>query len=242
MNIALCDDHAAELSNIVSLIEKYSSENSEPIKISAFSSGMELLETMRTEVFDAVFLDILMPGITGMDAAKEIRSSDEQIKIIFLTASAEFAVESYEVNAYYYLVKPASEEKVFSLLDRLAEGCRKTAECLKIKTRSNIFLLPYSHIEYVEVNAKRLYFFLTDGSVREVVGKLSDYESILLAMPEFIKTHRSFIVNMNRISELKRGEATTELGKNIPVSRALYQTVRSAYTRFLFQEAKISKG
>lgn len=242
MKIALCDDNTIELLNIVSLIEKYSSENFEVIKMSTFSSSTELLETMQHEFFDVVFLDILMPGLTGMDAAKEIRISNEQIKIIFLTTSTEFAVESYDVNAYYYLVKPALKEKVFPILDKLFEDHHKTSECLKIKTNSNVFVIPYDHIEYVEVNAKRLYFFMTDGNVKEVVGKLSDYEDILLTKSEFIKPHRSFIVNMNHISELKRGEAVTELGKIVPVSRALYQTVRSAYTQFLFKEVKSLKG
>lgn len=241
MKIALCDDNTAELLNIVSLIKKYGTEKFETIAISTFQSGAELLEAMQNELFDLVFLDILMPGVTGMDAAREIRSYNDNVKIIFLTSSPEFAVESYNVNAYHYLIKPASKETIFPVLDKLIRENDKLCECLKIKTNSSVFVIPFNHIEYMEINAKTLYFYRTDGSVKEITGKLSDYESILLARPEFIKTHRSFIINMSRISELKKGEAVTELGHRVPVSRTLYQLVRSSYTEFLFKEVKALK-
>ncbi len=241
MKIALCDDNTAELFNIVSLIKEYGSEKFESIAVSTFPSGTELLETMQNELFDIVFLDILMPGVTGMDAAREIRTYNENVKIIFLTSSPEFAVESYNVNAYHYLIKPASQEKIYPVLDKLIREYDKLDECLKIKTNSSVFVIPFDHIEYIEINAKKLYFQMTDGRVKEVAGKLSDYEDRLLERPEFIKTHRSFIINMSRISELKKGEAITELGKSVPVSRPLYQAVRSSYTEFLFQEVKALK-
>lgn len=241
LKIALCDDNTAELLNIVSLIKKYSSGKPEPIEVSAFQSGAELLDAMKNKTFDILFLDILMPGITGMDAAKEIRTYNDNVAIVFLTSSAEFAVESYNVRAYHYLIKPASKEKIFPVLDKLSAEVKKADECLKIKTGSSVFVIPFKSIEYMEINAKKLYFFMTDGSVKEVSGKLSDYESSLLARPEFVKTHRSFILNMNHINELNKNEAITELGKRVLISRSLYQTVRLSYTEFLFKEVKALK-
>lgn len=238
MKIALCDDNTAELLNIVSLIRKYASEKNETLSLATFQSGAELVEALAAEAFDLIFLDILMPGITGMEAAREIRNSDSAVKIIFLTTSAEFAVESYPVGAYHYLLKPASKEKIFPVLDKLFRDPDQAGVHLTVKNGSNIFVLPFRHIEYVEINAKKLYFFMTDGSVKEAADKLSDYESTLLARPEFVKTHRSFLVNMSRISELAKDEAVTETGKRVPVSRAFSGAVRSAYTELLFHEAR----
>lgn len=151
---------------------------------------------MDSEDYELLLLDMLMPGINGMQAAREIRERNHHVEIVFLTSSPEYAVESYSVRAHYYLLKPASPEKLFPILDRLLDNFKKPEDTLRIKTQSSVFSLPYGKIEYMEVSAKKLYFYLTDGSTREVAGSLTDYEPTLLRRPGFIKVHRSYLVNL----------------------------------------------
>ncbi|MPM84671.1 Transcriptional regulatory protein BtsR [bioreactor metagenome] len=186
--------------------------------------------------YDVLLLDVMLPGITGLQAAREIRARNESVQIVFLTSSPEFAVESYSVRAHHYLLKPATQDKLFPILDRLAQSLRYFEEALCIHTASSVLSLPYAKLEYVEVNAKTLFFHLTDGSVRQVGGSLADLEQTLLARPGFIKTHRAYLVHLRWVEELGPGELLTASGKRIPVARSFYSQVRVAYTRFLFTE------
>ncbi|MEG1943254.1 MAG: LytTR family transcriptional regulator DNA-binding domain-containing protein, partial [Angelakisella sp.] len=79
-----------------------------------------------------------------------------------------------------------------------------------------------------------LYFHLTDGSVREAISSLNEFENTLLARPEFIRTHRSYIVNLLQIAELTASEAITMTGNRVPISRQNYAKVRDAYVEQLF--------
>lgn len=92
------------------------------------SSPFDLLaETEKGTRFDVILLDVLMPGETGIDAATEIRKFDRNVKIIFLTSSSEYAVQSYSVEAFYYQLKPICKEAFFSLMDSVISACKKGA-------------------------------------------------------------------------------------------------------------------
>lgn len=201
-------------------------------------NGILYIFSLRGRDYDVLLLDLLMPGINGMEAAREIRGHNDKLEIVFLTSSPEFAVESYSVRARYYLLKPPSEEKLFPILDKLADDYRKPEDSLRIKTQTSVFSLPYGKIEFIEVIAKKLYFYLTDGRIREVPGSLAEFEQALLSRPGFLKVHRSYLVNLQWVQELRPGELVTASGRRVPVSRTAYPQVRTAYTQFLFSEAE----
>jgi DNA-binding LytR/AlgR family response regulator len=226
------------LLQVVSLLESYRRVRKAELFYASFQNTIELLASMDSRDYDLLLLDILMPGINGMQAAHEIRQRNSRIQIVFMTSSPEYAVESYSVRAYHYLLKPASEEKLFPILDRLMDDFKKPEDALHIKTQSSVFHLPYGKIEYIEVNAKKLYFYLTDGSIRNVPGKLADFEHALLKTPGFLKVHRSYLVNLQWVQELRQGELVTVSGWHVPVSRAAYPHIRTAYTQFLFSEVE----
>lgn len=238
MRIAICDDDNKDLLQIASLLESYRNSRKVQLSYVSFQNAMDLLASMDIRDYDLILLDMLMPGINGMEAAREIRERNSRVQIVFLTSSPEYAVESYSVRAYYYILKPASEEKFFLILDKLMDDFRKPEDALLLKTQSSVFSLPYGKMEYIEVSAKKLYFYLTDGSMREVTGKLADYEQALLKRPGFMKVHRSYLVNLQWVKELHQGELITVSGRHVPVSRAAYPQVRTAYTHFLFSEAE----
>ena len=238
MKVAICDDDSRDLLQIVSLLESYRHDRKAELSYVSFQNATDLLASMENENYNVLLLDVLMPGVNGMQAARDIRKQNEHVEIIFLTSSPEYAVESYSVRAHYYLLKPASEEKLFPIFDRLLDDFKKPEDALYIKTQSSVFSLPYGKIECIEVRAKKLYFYLTDGDTREVTGHLADYEQTLLKRPDFIKVHRSYLVNLQWVQELRLGELVTASGRRVPVSRAAYSQVRTAYTQFLFSEVE----
>ena len=236
LKIAVCDDDNGELSHVTALLQQYQARNRLAVRIDAFLSAMELMDALRTTNYQLLLLDILMPGFTGIQAAREIRTSDSETKIIFLTSSPEFAVESYGVDAFYYLLKPIREDELFPVLDRLLQQFRRAEDTLLLTLPSGVLRLPYSRIEVLEVNSKRLLFYLNDGSVREIPGTLTQYEPQLLARREFVKVHRSYLVNMDDIQHLKGTELITYSGVRVPISRLLSNQVRKDYMEFLFQK------
>ncbi|NLZ83252.1 MAG: response regulator transcription factor, partial [Clostridiales bacterium] len=218
MHIAVCDDNIDELSRIAFLLENYCRDRQSSITYESFHSAIELLETMRLRQFNLLLLDILMPGITGIDAAKEIRRSDSEIPIIFLTSSREFAVESYRVNAEDYIMKPACKDEIFPILDRQLTRFTEEEAYLTLKTGNGIIKLPFSQTVYVEVINRSVQFILINGQVREAYGYLTDYENDLLSDPHFYKPHRSYVVNLRQVTELNKKCFTTIMGKTVPVA------------------------
>ncbi len=236
MKIAVCDDNSQELERISSFIDTYKRESKVPLTYKTFQSATELISSISSGDYDILLLDILMPGINGMQAAHEIRAFDAGVKIVFLTSSPEFAVESYAVKAYDYILKPVSKDKLFSILDAVIAEELKPLEGLTVKTQSGITRILFSRLAFVEIMNKKLYFHLADGSVREVSASLASFEEDLLARAEFVKVHRSYIVNLWQVGELGSKELITHAGKTVPISRLLYGKVREAYMRHLFLE------
>lgn len=235
MYIAVCDDHAEALKAIDNLLSVWEAERRLPLRRRLFSGSVELLEAARRDGFTLYLLDVLMPGISGMDAAREIRGFDRAADIVFLTSSPEFACDSYRVHALDYLLKPVDREQLFPLLDRLCLREQRPQEALTLKTGTTIIRVPFSHISFVEVISKRLYFNLANGDVREVTGSMKTYEQPLLSRQEFMRVHRSYIVNMLHTAEFSPGCIRTLSGKTVPVSRLLYPQLQKDYMKLLFE-------
>lgn len=240
LKIAVCDDNIADLSNVVSLIEDYqaSQRDKNNIKYTAFQSAVDLIAAMESgQQYDLVLLDILMPFMTGMDAAKEIRQFNQAVKIIFMTSSPEFAVESYVVDAYYYALKPIWKEKLFILLDKvISETEIQLGASFLIKSKTGLTRIYITRLEFAEVIGRTILYHLTDGSVIEAIGTMNELEKELLANPCFIKTHRSYIINMEQIDTISQREIKMQSHALVPLAKANYSTVKSAYITFAFKE------
>lgn len=116
VKIAICDDDLIQRDTIIDLIKKGFEKTDYIESIDWFESGEAFLEADRNK-YDLVFMDIYMSGITGMETAKQLYSENKRTKIVFCTTSADFGVESYDVEAIRYLLKPIEEERFFAVLD-----------------------------------------------------------------------------------------------------------------------------
>lgn len=236
MYLAVCDDKKEELDIVLSLLDQWQAEHGITLRRKAFQSAVELAETARQERFTLYLLDVMMPGMDGMECARELRRFDDAAEIVFLSTSPGFAYESYGVRALNYLLKPVRRERLFPLLDLLFLQEQRLQDALTLKTGTTIVRVPYAHISYVEVIGKHVYFHLTDRDVREVVGSLKDFEAELLAHPEFMRVHRSYIVNMLQAEELSSAGVRTFQGDFLPVSRLSYPQLQKDYMALLFEQ------
>ena len=160
IKIAFCDDEMEVLHQMNELLDRYQVERNEDITYAAFQSPFELLTEIEKGIRpDILFLDVVMPGQNGMDVAKEIRQYDTNMKIIFLTSSPEFAVESYTVGAYFYQLKPIWEESFFRLMDSVLSECeKKKKNSLILRSKDGITRIDLQQLEYCEVLDENFYF------------------------------------------------------------------------------------
>ena len=165
MYLALCDDQIQELNALQALLDRWQELRHTVLRYKVFDNADALLDAARKEHFDLYFLDVLMPGLTGMDAAREIRTFDAAAHIVFLTSSPGFAYESYGVKALDYMLKPVQEDTLFALLDRLSLAEHQPEEGMTIKCGATLTRILFSQLVYMEVNSKHLYFHMADGSV-----------------------------------------------------------------------------
>ena len=153
IQIALCDDDAHAREEIMGFITRYRAERGREISAAVFSGSVELLAAMeRGARFDVLFLDILMPGQNGIETAEEIRGYDSSVKIVFLTSSAEFAVQSYGVDAHFYQLKPVRWEGFACVLDSALDACvREQRKGLLLQCKNGITRLDPGRLEFCEV-------------------------------------------------------------------------------------------
>lgn len=241
IKVAFCDDDLSVLNEISGLLSQYRIVHKREIEYTAFRSPFELLTEIEKGVrWDILFLDILMPGENGISVAKEIRRYDSAVKIIFLTSSSEFAVESYTVSAYFYQIKPLSEEEFFRLMDSVIFECEKAQQCsLVLRCKSGITRINLDKLEYCEVTGRTLVFHLEDGKVLESTGSLDELCDKLGQYECFLRPHRSFLVNMEYIQNISYKAITLDSLTEVPIPHGKCSEIKRRYLEYAFHSKEV---
>ena len=235
MRIAICDDEKLFLDRLNSLIKKWADERGLNVEIHAFSNGDDLLRVHDHECMDLIILDIIMPLLNGLDTARELRLHDKNVPVIFLTSSRDFAVDSYEVDAFYYLVKPVDESKLFAVLDKFYNSTEQQEEHFIAHTTSGFQKILLEDISYVEAQNKVVNVIMHNGSTIEIHEQFLKCEEVLTLDKGFFKCHRSYIVNLSSVNQFTKSDIS--IGNvTIPISRNRYPEFKQAYFDHMFHE------
>ncbi len=239
MKIAICDDDNQELLEISGLVDEYLSCGlaEDKIEFRRFESSMKLLAQIESgKHFDIFLLDVIMPNISGIELASEIRKTDQVAKIIFLTSSSEFAVESYSVGAFNYLLKPIQKDQLFSVLEKACDDMSNSLkQYIVVKTSTSLAKVFLHELIYIEVLGRTVYFHQNSGVTIESTSTMAQVESVLLRDKRFIKPHRSYIINLDYVKNLSQEGFKTTNDLSIPVSRNVFREVKQAYIKYSFQ-------
>lgn len=240
MRVAIVDDDnelLESLSNIISNELLAIGDNSK--KISRFHSGEEFLAEFKSGSFDLIILDIFMGGMLGIDVARKIRESDNDARLVFCTTSNEFASESYEVNAQYYLHKPFTEKSVKSMLDRLGLDSYEFAKHITLSNGQSVILRNVIYTEYfghnVTIHCKR-----GENIVARVLH--SEVEALLCENSYFSCCTKGVIVNFHEVESLNGSDFIMSNKDMVPISRRKYKEVFDAYTKFKFERLRKEVG
>ena len=241
LHIGFCDDDLSVLGELRVLLDRYRVERNAEITSTAFQSPLELLAQIEKGLrFDILLLDVLMPGETGIDAAREIRRYDSNVKIIFLTSSAEFAVESYTVGAYFYQLKPIWEESFFRLMDSVVAACsQQDGMSLILRCKSGITRVALEKLEYCEVLGRSLWLHLTDGTVLESAGGMDHLCEQLSGCDNFLRIHRSYLINLEYVKTIAPKSITMASLAELPLPRGKYAEIKDLYLDYAFRRKQV---
>ena len=230
MRIAVCDDSSLDRELFVALLHHYFVNKPISNEIIQYENGVDLLHDVEDDMwFDIIFLDIYMNDLLGIDVAHKLRSLGYRGHIIFLTATADFAVDSYEVEALGYLLKPQSFEKLSQVMDRAIRTM--TTNTYLVKNHSKIIRVPYHEILYAEsMNSKCIMHCCNDQ--RYVIYKRLTTIERELNDKRFLRCHQSYLVNMDHIHQVD-SQFTLVTGDTVAIRQRDLKSIRQAVLHYL---------
>ena len=238
MKIAVCDDSQLFLNEVKTLLSEWK-DAPQSLSTEFFTNGDALIEAHSYTPFDIILLDVVMPLVNGIETAREIRKNDKHTKIIFITTSSEFAVDSYTVKANNYLLKPIIPELFYCAINELAKEILAAAKRIAVKTTEGVKSILITKIEYVEAQNHRVVFKLTDGSSFESSEPMYKHENQLMREDGFFKCHRSYVINFRHIDTFTTKEITMRSGVRIPISRGQHKELETAYFNNCFGTGEV---
>ena len=205
-------------------------------RVDAFSRGTELLEAVRRNGgYDVYLMDILMPGISGVDTVQELRGTVSGGEIIFLSSVNDFAADSYSVGAFYYLLKPVDRARLFDVLDRAVNKLRRSASCVVVSTRGGMRRVMKEDILYVERRGRALRYVLAGDMEVEsttIRGSLREACAPLLSEEDFYLCGASYVINLRRVTGVERQSAIFDTGESIDLPRTAASDFKEAWGEF----------
>ncbi len=234
--IAVCDDLKEERAALGRMVQGYFQRRGLPSRLTLFSSGEELLEVYQQPgQFHFLFLDIYMPGLSGVETAKKIRKMDDGVGILFATTSQDHGLDSFEVQATDYLLKPFQEEDVVRALDWCMEHVPESMRCLVVYAGGEEWEIPLTDIQYVEVLGHHTYIHTLQQKV--VARRGLDAMEEAISSRDFLRCHRSFLVNLEHVQGIEGSDFRMLDGTQIPISASNLSRVRERFTDWLYIRA-----
>ena len=194
-----------------------------------------MILAQKSECFDLIFLDVLMPLLNGIDTAKELRRQNQNVPIIFLTSSKEFAFDSYEVKALQYLLKPVSPNQLWSIMDDFMALIKNQKEIFVARTSDGFCKIALEDTNYLEAQNKSVLVFPRNGTSIEIRELFSRCEEVFSLEQGFFRCHRSYIINLNFVNQFTKNSVTMTDGVTLPISRNRSLAFKEAYFSYMFE-------
>lgn len=218
MKVIIVDDEPKAIELLKNYLDHFSSIE----LIATFRNGLKAFEFVSKESVDLIFLDINMPHISGISLSKML---PENVKVIFTTAYSDYAVESYEIQAVDYLVKPISLERFTKSMSRILPSKVNTIERerqhILVKCGFETFRLESASILFLEKDGNYMSYHCTN---QKILARETIQESLEKLPDSFVQTHKSYIVNLENTTSYTSMELT--IGKEkIPISETFKNEV-----------------
>lgn len=230
VTIAICDDEKYMRIQIKKLASDFFRDKNMEVEIIQFAGCEELLGYCKK--IDILFLDIQMKGINGMEAAIELRKGNFKGFIIFITVLKEMVFQSFDVQAFDYLVKPIEETHFKKTMERLILSMKNGKENkLLVQRGFERNIISFDDIIFCEVIDRKIYLHLVSSDVIDFYDRIENLQTKL--DDRFFRCHRSFLLNMKYLKSFKNGTAYMANGEEIPVSRLRSKEFSSVILQYM---------
>ena len=230
IHIAICDDEKHMVDHIKALVSNFFRKKNREIHLRTFLSGKELLSY--NGQIDILFLDVQMKGMDGMETARKLRADQFRGILIFITVLKEMVFQSFEVQAYDYLVKPVEEKQFEKTMERLYTSMQNASEdSLLVQKGYEGRIIREDEIVFCEVIDRKIYLNLASGEVVDYYERIENLETKLDS--HFFRCHRSYLINLKHLKGYKNGTACMDNGREIPVSRLRSKEFSSVVLQYM---------
>lgn len=230
--ISVCDDNESELEKICGTVREYIDINNISAEINRFSSGEQMLLAEECgQHSDIYILDIIMPHMNGIELGQAVRRIVPGAYIIYLTSSKDYALESYSVKAFSYLLKPVEKNRITAELADCFSRISRAPRRFALKCVTGTTTVSVSDIIYIEYYNHRMKYRLAGGNTLESVYFRGTFDSMIEEYIKngcFIKSSASYLVNMDHIRAVNTGGFVMSDGTKLTVTRK-YSQARKQY-------------
>ena len=237
LSIAICDDDAQHVQQIAHFVQEYLRLHRELSgQIHTFRRGQELLyQAEETEGFDLYLLDIIMPELNGIQTGQRLRELGNGGEIIYLTISPDYAIDSYSVHAFFYLLKPLDRDRLFEVLDAAVKKLdSRRDKAMLITTKDGPRRILLDQILYVERVGRSLRYYCSGCTVDSMSLRVTFRTAVepLLADPRFFQCGSSFAFNLQHVVGVKGQEVLLDNGCSVAIPRASVPSFKNAWGSF----------
>lgn len=230
LTVAIIEDDDDAAARLESCLDEYRSRNGVAFRPVRFAEATGFLEGYRP-VYDIVFMDIEMPNMDGMEAARRLREIDERVVLVFVTNMAQFAAKGYEVDALDYIVKPFSYQDFERKLRRAVRLCEHGSDAVAITQQGGTLRLLLRDIEYIEVRGHSLVFH-TESGIVQGSGTLQEAQD-RLGGQGFLRCAKAFLVNARHIRSVHGHTLLMTDGTELPIGRTFRKPFMEGLTRMI---------
>ena len=241
LRIALCDDEEKQLNHSAAMLNTHLSSRPDLSgQVETFRNGSVLLaRAEKAGGFDLYVLDILMPELSGIDTGRRLRALGDGGEIIYLTSSNDFAADSYDVRAFFYLLKPVNEGKLFQVLDGAVENLkRRRSSAVVVTTVDGPRRILLERIRYVERVGRYMRYYCTDTTIDSQTIRVSFREAVasLLADRRFCLCGASFVLNFQHVTGVNGQTALLDNGQAVILPRTSATEFKKAWGNYWLEE------
>lgn len=232
--VALCEDKDEDQEKLTALIQA----SGFPVQLSSYLSGDSFLKEYKAEMFDLILMDIYMEGISGVEAVEQIRKTEKDVPVAFITTSKDFALEGYRLDVAKYMEKPVSLSDIENIL-KLAAAKKEQQPGITVLSCGKPVLVPVRRLLYAEQNGHYLIFHLLRDKTLRVKGKLDDLTPQLSDFP-FYRCHKSYLVNLSFVIGIDRELMVFHMreGNDVYIRRENLKKSKDAWENWLFTAAR----
>lgn len=225
LKIALCDDDK----NCRDLVKK-ELKDEKNIEIFEYRSGAEIVK--EKEGFDLIFMDVEMPGENGISTAIKIREKDSQVDFIFISSYPEYAIDTFQLNTFWFIQKPVESKDLKMVFDKFLEKRKNQKTKITLKRGTEIVSISISEIYYIHSSFKYLRIYTKSRIYEEIEDSLKSLEEKLIPY-DFVKNDRSFLTNMEKIEEFTKDTLVLDNQQVLKISSRRKKEVAMTYGAYL---------